>query len=305
MILVVGGTGVLGRRLVPLLTGSGRQVRVVARGQPSDSIGRADGVESAIADVRDPVSLDRVMAGVDTVVSAVQGFGGPNAAGAGPVDRDGNVNLIDSAIRAGVSRVVLLSVTQAAPDHPMELFRMKYAAEQHLRASGMDWTIIRPTAYMETWLEIVGRPLVETGRAMIFGRGENAINFVSADDVAGIVHLAAVDPANRGMTIEAPGPDNVTFLQLIRTVADASGRDARVRHIPRPVMRVAASGLRRLKPVLAGQIQAALVMDTIDMTADVTDRAKRFPSVPLTRLRTVAERQVAEWKAGDSGPMTS
>ena len=49
---------------------------------------------------------------------------------------------------------------------------MKYMAEQKLKASGLAWTIIRPTAYMETWPSLIGEPLLETGRTRIFGRGK-------------------------------------------------------------------------------------------------------------------------------------
>ena len=68
---------------------------------------------------------------------------------------------------------------------------MKYAAEQALQASGLSWTIIRPTAYMETWAKLIGEPLVKTGKTRIFGRGVNPINFVSASDVAQFVASAA------------------------------------------------------------------------------------------------------------------
>ena len=83
---------------------------------------------------------------------------------------------------------------------------MKAAAEARLKASGLSWTIVRPTAYQETWLEIVGRPLVATGQTRVFGRGRNPINFVSAGDVARVVELAVTStPALRGATIDVAG----------------------------------------------------------------------------------------------------
>ena len=75
---------------------------------------------------------------------------------------------------------------------------MKYSAEQELKASGLSWTIIRPTAYMETWAKLIGEPLVKTGRTRIFGRGENPINFVSAYDVAQFVACAAQETNMQG-----------------------------------------------------------------------------------------------------------
>ena len=194
MILVAGGTGMLGRSLIPLLAGHGEPIRILTRGgRPSPQL-TLPGTETVIGDVRDPETLRRAMAGVRTVISAINGFGGDGALGVEAIDRDGNVNLVGAAEAAGVEHFVLVSIQQAAADHPIELFRMKAAAEERLRDSRLSWTIVRPTAYQETWLEIVGRPLVTTRSTRVFGRGQNPINFVSAGDVARIVDVAVTDP---------------------------------------------------------------------------------------------------------------
>ena len=232
------------------------------------------------------------MVGVRTVISAINGFGGDGALGAKAIDRDGNVNLIDAAEAAGVEHFVLVSIQQAAADHPIELFRMKAAAEQRLRASRMAWTMVRPTAYQETWLEIVGRPLVTTGSTRVFGRGQNPINFVSAGDVARIVDIAVTDPALRGKSVDVQGPENLTFDAFVETVRATTGATGTVNHVPLPMLRLMSLILRPIKPVLAGQMAASVVMDTRDMTADTTERARRFPQVPSTPLREVAARQL-------------
>jgi uncharacterized protein YbjT (DUF2867 family) len=292
MILVAGGTGTLGRSLIPLLAGHGEPIRILTRGgHPSPQLDLA-GVDVAIGDVQRPETLRDAMVGVRTVISAIQGFGGDKALGAKAIDRDGNVNLIEAADAAGVEQFVLLSIQGAAVDHPMELFRMKAAAEQRLRASRMSWTIVRPTAYQETWLEVVGRPLVTTGSTRVFGRGQNPINFVSAGDVARIVDLAVTDPELRGTTVDVPGPENLTLDQFVEIVREATGVTGTVNHVPLPMLRFMSFILRPIKPVLAGQIAAAVVMDTHDMSTDTTERPRRFPLVPSTSLREVAARQL-------------
>ena len=65
-----------------------------------------------------------------------------------------------------------------------------------------------------------------------------------------------------------------------------------VNHVPLPMLRLMSLILRPIKPVLAGQMAAAVVMDTRDMTADTTERARRFPQIPSTPLREVAARQL-------------
>ena len=164
MIVIAGGTGILGTQVVPLLTAWGLEVRILTRNPARAEHQRGDLVEIVSGDVRDARSLERAVAGARTVISAVQGFAGTDPADPQAVDRQGNINLIRAAKEGAVEHFVLVSIQGAAPDHPMELFRMKYLAEEELKASGLAWTIVRPTAYMETWAALIGEPLLESGR---------------------------------------------------------------------------------------------------------------------------------------------
>jgi uncharacterized protein YbjT (DUF2867 family) len=137
------------------------------------------GVEIVKGDISDPAAVRRAVEGTRCVVSAIQGFAGTKGQSTATIDHDGKHNLIQAAREAGAEQFVLVSVKDAAPDHPM-----KYAAEQKVKSSGLDWTIIRPSAYMETWCDVLGRPLLEKGKTRVFGRGRNPINWVSASDVA-------------------------------------------------------------------------------------------------------------------------
>jgi uncharacterized protein YbjT (DUF2867 family) len=267
VILVAGGTGRLGTLVVRGLGRSHLDVRVLTR-----DVTRAqhlgDVAEVVVGDVRDRASLDHAMGGVTTVVSAVQGFAGPGNVTPASVDHEGNRHLVDAAAAAGAD-VVMLSVVGASARHPMELFRAKHAAEQHLRASKVPWTIVRATAFVEMWAEILGKGIV-------FGRGDNPINFVSVHDVAAVVELAVIDPNLRGQIIDVGGPDNLTFNQLVAELQNVTGRSRKVRHVPRWL-------LRAISPV-ARQPAAALVMDTIDLTFDASPTA--LLELRLTDSRT-------------------
>jgi NADH dehydrogenase len=286
----------------------GEQVRVVTRGtRPAEQLA-VPGVETIVGDIRDRAVVDRAVAGARTVISAIQGFGGDGALGVQAIDRDANAGLIRAAVAAGVDHFVLLSIHGASADHPIELFRMKAAAEGRLKASGLSWTIVRPTAYQELWLEIIGRPLLDTGRTRVFGRGRNPINFVASGDVARVIEQATIDPGLRGATIDVAGPENLSFDEVVEVVRDVTGVEGSVNHVPPVMLRVMSAVLRPIKPVLAGQIAAAIVMGSRDMTADSTERVRRFPSIPATRLTDVALRQLVDG-AGETravtAPMTS
>jgi NADH dehydrogenase len=287
MILVAGGTGTLGKRLVRLLTDRGLPVRVLSRDATKARSLTGDGVEIVSGDVRDPNSLEQAVGGVRTVVSAITGFGPTRGVSPRTVDWEGNANLIRAAKAAGVEHFVLLSICQAASDHPIEVFRMKQRAEEELRDSGLAWTIIRPNAYMETWLGLLAAPLLQAGSTRIFGRGENPINFVSTRDVARYVDLAVTDDSMRGVAVDVGGPENLTANQVVETFQSLTGATGRVGHIPLPMMRVMSVVMKPFDPSMAGLTQAAVVMDTRDMTFDPSEMRNRYPSMPSTSLADV------------------
>ncbi len=295
MILIAGGTGTLGTRVVRLLVTQGHAVRVMTR-DPARAVNLAGaGVEIATGDVRDPSAVARAMGGVQAVISAIHGFSGTGGGSPETVDRLGNGTLVRAAREVGVEHFILVSVQGASPDHPIDLFRAKYLAEQELRASGLTWTIIRPTASMETWASLIGAPLLATGKTRLFGRGNNPINFVAADDVARFVTLAVSDPALRGEVVEVGGPENLTFRQFAQTFQAVTGKTGTINHVPLSLMRALAVLLRLVNPTVARQIQAGVVMDTRDMTFDPADTSQRYPSIAPTPL---AEMVAREYGAG-------
>ncbi len=133
----------------------------------------------------------------------------------------------------------------------MELFRAKHAAEEHVRQTQVPATIVRAAAFAEMWAEIMKKPIV-------FGRGDNPINFVAVDDVADVVVHAATDASLRGSCIEVGGPDDLTFNDFAARLREVRGDSTKTRHVPRAL-------LRALAPV-SRQAAAGYAMDTIDMT---------------------------------------
>ena len=290
MILVAGGTGTLGTLVVRRLADRGLDVRVLTR-DPTRASHLPDTVQILTGDLQEPAAVAEAVRGCDTVVSAVHGFVGPGKPSPEAIDRDANRALIHAAVAAGVHHLVLVSVLDAGPDHPMSLHRAKYAAEQALRTSGLSWTIIRPSAYLETWIAVIGGKLASNGQALVFGPGRNPINFVSAADVAAAVDLAVRDQSLRGRLIEMAGPENLTFTQLAERLIAVSGKPGRTRHIPLPMLRAMSVLARPVSPTFARQAQAAVVMNTTDMTADLTTVRDQLPTISATTLDELVRRQ--------------
>jgi NADH dehydrogenase len=298
VILVAGGSGRLGTQIVRRLVARGLGVRVLTRDRTRAA--HLDGqVEVIEGDVRDAGSLGAAMAGVATVVSAIHGFGDVGRVSPASVDRDGNRQLVEAAVKAQAA-VVLISIVGASATHPIELFRMKHAAETQLRASGVPWTIVRATAFAEFWLDLLDQTAGASGRPVIFGRGRNAINFVSVSDVAALVERAVTDPSTRGATLEIGGPQNVSFDTLAAGLQRAAGRTAPPRHVPRAVLHLLAALLGPVQPNRARQLRAAMAMDRIDFTFAPTDLYRRFPELPATSLADILARRQADRVAAAS-----
>jgi uncharacterized protein YbjT (DUF2867 family) len=299
MILVAGGTGNLGVELVPHLAARGIPVRVFTRDPDRARQRLGDSPQFAQGDARNPQTLKAALDGADAVVSAMTGFG-PGAPGPRAEDYEGNLNLIRAAEASGIRRFVLVSMHGASADHPMELVRMKYRAEEALRASRLDWVIVRPNAFMELWAEIAGGPIIKEGKATVFGRGDNPINFNSAKDVARFIELALFDPDLSRTILAVGGPENLTFNQLVGQIERAAGRKAVVKHVPVLMMRLLSLVMRPFKPDMAGLIGAGIAFDTVDMTFDASDLRRRFPEIELTRMADVLARLVAAKSAAAS-----
>ena len=290
MILVAGGSGRLGTLLVRRLVSRGAPVRVLTRSRARAAHLNHTLVEIVEGDVRVASDVQRALDGAAVVVSAVHGFAGPGGVSPASVDRDGNRHLVDAAARTGAA-VILMSVVGAAPDSPMELFRMKYAAEQYLRTRGTLWTIVRSTAFLELWIALMTGTANRAGRVLVFGKGDNPINFVSVNDVAALVDRVIDDSSVRGQTVEIGGPENLTLTQLAAAIQPA-GPAVAPRHIPRAALTAMSVILRPFWPERAREGAAAVALDTMDLRFDPSAIRARYPDQSLTPLSDVLARRV-------------
>src|SRR5581483_494165 len=151
MILVAGGSGFIGKAIVRELLARGLPVAVLSHRAGSGGMALDGGsVELRRGDVTDAATLPSALAGVDTVIGAVQFHDFPNQNRAkgltfDNVDRRGTENLVAAAKAAGVRRYVYISGAGAAPDAEQVWFRAKWGAETAIRESGLQALIVRPS----------------------------------------------------------------------------------------------------------------------------------------------------------------
>lgn len=196
-IALIGGHGKVALQLAQILTERGDDVSSVFRNPDHASDVAATGAKPVTADIErlETDALAGLLAGHDAVVFSA-GAGGGNPARTYAVDRDAAIRVIDAAAQAGVTRFVMVSYFGAGPDHgvpqddPFFAYaEAKAAADAHLRASDLDWTVLGP-----------GRLTLEpaTGRiALDKGKGS-----VSRADVAQVAAAALADDSTIGRTIE-------------------------------------------------------------------------------------------------------
>ncbi|OBK58518.1 NAD-dependent dehydratase [Mycobacterium gordonae] len=196
-IIVIGGHGKVALYLARILTGRGDQVSSVFRNPDHADEVAATGATPITADIEqlDTGALADLLAGHDAVVFTA-GAGGGDPARTYAVDRDAAIRVIDAAAQAGVKRFVMVSYFGAGPGHgvsPENSFfpyaEAKAAADAHLRASELNWTVLGP-----------GRLTLDPGTGHIaVGKAKGE---VSREDVAAVVAASLADDATIRRTID-------------------------------------------------------------------------------------------------------
>ena len=203
-ILVFGASGRTGRYLLRELEKEGRSFRAVTSNAARAREQVGDQYDWVQADVRDPASLDALFDGVTTVISSLgaTSFEGPN----GPefVDYQGVRNVVDAARRNGVQQMVLITASGVTnPNHPLNkmggVMTWKLKGEDHLRASGLPYTIIRPGGLTDTDPGQQGMVLMQ-GDSVPYG---SKMSVTSRGDLAALCIAALDDPAARFKTFGA------------------------------------------------------------------------------------------------------
>jgi len=276
MILLVGGTGDLGGRVVRILSEQGHPVRCLVRPTSDDSVVRGLGVDLAPGDLTEPESLVRACQGVTTVVATATVIARRLAGAARPTiheaDEEGMTSLIAAAEAAGVRRFVYLSFpgVEKAIGTPLE--RAKLATEQRLHSSSLQPVIVRSDAFQEIHFGAAARFDVAAGKIAIIGRGDSKRRWVSTGDIAALVASVAVEP-DPPSVITVGGPEAMTKNEAVAFVEKVTGRQMKVQHLPRPVAWMAARLLRKRNDALASVFGAGLLQDI--RPADWDDAALR------------------------------
>lgn len=301
MILIVGGSGTLGHLLAVKLLAADQPVRIMSRTPAKVAVLRAEGAEIVEGDLLDADSVRRACEGVDAVVAAAHSIMGRGPSASVHVDGAGHCHLIDAAKAAGAQRFVYVSVYEADPAYRrVPFFRIKHDVEQYLKASGLAYTILRPTAFMDLHAHVlIGEPIINKGRVVLFGRGDRPRNFVAAADVAQVAFMSLADPSIAGEAIDIGGPENLSNNDVVRLYERRRAGPARVVHAPLFVPRVMSVLLRPFHPGLSQIMQSAVLAETVNQAFDARPLAARF-GIQLTTLDEWVTRRLEHDRMADA-----
>lgn len=230
---VTGGSGFLGSHVVPRLVARGHRVSCLCRSQRAQARVEAMGAEALSGDLDNPVSIDAALSasraeGLVNLASLAFGHAAAIVAG---------------AEEAGIKRAVFVSTTAIFTTLNAPTRALRLAAEESIRRSALDWTIIRPTMIYgspgDRNMERLVRMLRRSPVMVLPGDGERLQQPVHVDDLADAVVAAIEAPVAVGQAYDVAGPEPLTFRQVIDQAAHAVGRHPRLVSVPLgPAIRV-------------------------------------------------------------------
>ncbi len=253
--LVTGAFSYSGSRIAELLIASGREVRTLTH-HPDREHPLRGRVETAPYRFDDPPALARSLEGVSTLYNTYWvRFERDRTTFATAVAQ--SRVLFEAARRAGVARIVHVSIANPSLDSPLGYYRGKALVEQALAAIEVPYAIVRPTFFFGGGRDILVNNIAWILRRMplfaVPGDGRYLVQPIHVEDFARVCLRAAQGP--RDVIMDAAGPDTMSFDQLVRAVRDAIGRRTPILHLPSAAMAALARVL-------------GLLIDDVVLTAD-------------------------------------
>ena len=233
-VLVVGGTGMLGRQVISALLARGKPVRALVRPASDAAALTKVGVEIARGDMMEPASLLPALDGVDAVITTAAGYTRHSKGDTAEIDTIGNQNLIDAASQTGVRRFVLTSILTSDQTPHVPHFWHKKLAEDRLEEKGVPLVSLRPGAFLDMITRMRGDSFAK-GRIMWFGSPTIPLTFVLSEDVAGYLADAVDVPGVEGQRIDIGWDRAVSVSEVAQIAGRLLGREIRVRAVPAAV----------------------------------------------------------------------
>lgn len=260
MNLVIGASGRLGSAIAERLLQNGMQVKAVSRQPGKLEALKSMGAEVIRGDLRDPSWMDGAMQNVRYLFLTAHGLVPPSRSNSiDRVDDAGHRSIIDAAKRSSVERIFFISAYIARPDSPIKFGRIKHKIEEYIKVSDLEYTIVRPGAFIETHvIFLMAEPLRQFGKVKIFGKGKTPVTWISVGDVADFLVRCIEDTGARNTIKLIGGPDIRSRIQVLEIIERLLGKKAKRSHLPTGILRVMKVLSKPLNPSLSYLLEATL-----------------------------------------------
>jgi NADH dehydrogenase len=284
VILVTGGTGFVGSKVVHALRAEERPVRVLARRPEKQERLRAWGCEVVLGDMTDAASLRRAVEGCEAVVHLVglPPFADPNATER--VMTQGTRDLVAAAKEANVARFVLMSANGVSEEtlDVAPYYRAKWEMEGEVKRSGLEHVVFRPSF-------VFGKEGGQLPQQLMLVRwspvtpvlGRHRMQPIWVDDVAAFFAKAFSTPEAVNRTFELGGPDRLTWEELHAEIRKVLGKRRLAFTMPPGLLRAGAV-VGQLLPPLRGARAAVEMLDFGDNVVDVGPAVEAFGIEPIS-----------------------
>jgi uncharacterized protein YbjT (DUF2867 family) len=238
-VLVVGASGQLGSVITRKLLAAGVPVRAFGRTRAKLEPLAALGAEIVAGDLGHLPSVNAALKDVSQIVATANNNMGKGATSPRKLDVGAYQNLCAAARNANISRLAYISYRGADAGAIVDIFRVKWYIEDVIRRSGIPHVILRPTAFMDVWIDqVIGADLRKKGVATIFGDGTRVQNYIAVDDVAEYAVRILSRPEIVKEAIDLGGPSNLSLNELVTLMERAWKVTAKRRHIPVAAMKL-------------------------------------------------------------------
>ena len=239
-VLVVGGTGTLGRQIARRALDAGHQVRCVVRSPRKAAFLQEWGCELTRGDLLEPESLLYALEGQEAVIDAATARA-TDPGSSYTIDWQGKQNLFAACQQVGVKRVVFHSLLDADKHRDVPLMDIKACTEAWLEASDFDYTILRGVAFMQGLISQFAIPVLENQTVWVSG-SPTPIAYMNTQDVARFAVAALDHPATARQAFPVVGPRAWTTGEITQLCERFTGKDARVFRVP-PALLAAMRGV--------------------------------------------------------------
>jgi NADH dehydrogenase len=268
---------------------------LVRHGSPGEDRLRQQGCSTVYGDLKDPASLATACRGVGCVITTANALMSRRRGDSlKAVDGDGTLTLVAAAREAGVGSFIYTSVSPVLPaDNPF--VRLKRQGEAAVRASGMNWTILQPSAFMEIHAGPAAGWDFARGRARIMGSGRAALSYVSASDVAAFAESSVLNPAAADRALHITGPEPLSALDAVAIAERVTGKRFTVQRIPTGALAILSIAARPFSESLSSLFRMGVALDRGEV-ADMAPLRRDF-QISQTSFESYVRQAVAPFLA--------